>query len=70
MNILSAALCLVAVILEAIMLFVVKDLDLYGEESTAQPRVVEMRPMHRPAIETAIDGKIYVILLNCLFVRL
>lgn len=68
MNILSAALSLVAVILEAIMLFVVKDLDLYGNESTARPRVVEMRPMHRPAIETAIDGKIYIILLICLSV--
>lgn len=57
MNILSAVLSLVAVILDAVLLFVVKDLDLYGERATSRPIVVQMRPIHRPAIETAIDGK-------------
>lgn len=62
MNILSAVLSLVAVILDAILFFYVKDLDLYGDGATAQPRPVEMRPIHRPAIETAIDGKNHFIL--------
>lgn len=66
-NILSAVLCLVAVILDFIMLFVVKDLELYGNDSAAQPRTVEMQPMQRPSIETAIDGKIRDIF--CLFVH-
>lgn len=64
-NILSAALCLVAVILEVIMFFVVKDLDLYGNVSTVQTRVIQIQPIHRPAIETDIDGKIRIILLIC-----
>lgn len=67
MNILSAALLFVAVILDAIMFFVVKDLDLYGERTTARPLLVEMRPMHRPAIETAIDGEIHIILFTFLY---
>lgn len=67
MNILSAALSLVAVILEAIMFFIVKDLDLYGDVSTVPPRLVEMRPIHRPAIETAIDGKNRPISFICIY---
>lgn len=59
MNILSAALSLAAVIFEFIMLFVVKDLDLYGDETiSAQSRAVELQPIPRPTVETAIDGKV------------
>lgn len=45
------------------MLFVVKDLDLYGDEMiNAQSNAVEMQTIPRPTIETAIDGKISHIL--------
>lgn len=66
MNILSAVLSLVAVILDAILLFVVKDLDLYGDRIILRPIAVQVRPIHRPAIETNIDGKVQIILLTFL----
>lgn len=45
MNILSAALSLIAVILEFIILFSVKDLQLYGIEAISEIPAVEMQPM-------------------------
>lgn len=54
MNILSAALSLIAVILEFIILFSVKDLQLYGIEAFSEIPAVEMQPMSRNTEEA--DG--------------
>lgn len=56
-NILSAALSLVAVILEFVILFFVKDLELYGGEDLEQTGV-ELQPITRPTNET--DGNIHI----------
>lgn len=53
-NILSAVLSLVAVILEFIILFFVKDLKLYGNEDDTQLNVVELQPVSSTRNET--DG--------------
>lgn len=47
LNILSAALSAVAVILEFIILFLVKDLELYGSDNDSEPHLtaVEMLPI-------------------------
>lgn len=54
-NILSAALSLIAVILEFIIIFFVKDLELYGDQETSEPAAVELQPITRPTNEP--DGK-------------
>lgn len=55
-NILSAVLSLIAVILEFIILFVVQDLDLYGDQENLENAAVELQPMTRPVNES--NGKI------------
>lgn len=56
-NILSAALSLVAVILEFIILFFVKDLELYGDVENLEQTGVELQPITRPTNET--DGNFH-----------
>lgn len=60
-NILSAALCLVAVILELIILFFVKELQLYGIDSSSQwIPAVEMQPIS----SMPTYGKLFFLLSN------
>lgn len=47
-NIVSAILSLVAVIFEIIILFFVKDLELYGSDTILFPNPIEMQPMNSP----------------------
>lgn len=56
-NILSASLSLVAVILEFIILFFVKDLELYGDDDDLEPRVLELLPIS--TIGNAPDGNLF-----------
>lgn len=56
-NILSAALSVVAVILEFIILFFVKDLELYGDGANFEQIGVELQPITRPTNGT--DGIIH-----------
>lgn len=53
-NILSAALSLIAVILEFIILFCVKDLELYGHDDDPQLTGVDIQPISSSRNET--DG--------------
>lgn len=57
-NILSASLSLVAVILEFIILFFVKDLELYGDNDDSESNVVELLPIS--TIGNAPDGNFHI----------
>lgn len=57
MNILSAILSLIAVILESIVLFHVKDLPLYGNTDDSHLTAVELQPISSPINEP--DGNVF-----------
>lgn len=54
-NILSAILSLIAVILEFVLLFFVKDLQLYGNEDDVQLPGAELQPIS--TVRNDVDGK-------------
>lgn len=56
MNILSAVLCLVAVILEFIILFCVKDLQLYGDEEQEDTHLTAVELLPISTIGNAPNG--------------
>lgn len=66
MNILSATLSLVAVILEFIILFYVKDLQLYAIEAFSEIPATEMQPMSSSVDEA--DGTFFTILLSLQYI--
>lgn len=58
-NIFSAILSLIAVILEFIILFFVNDLDLYGQETDSMQRAVELYPLPGSGIVTIGQNGIF-----------